>query len=532
MKPRVVALLVGGLVVLGGLGAAGALAWQFFFAVAEDAAVELVPEDAFVYGNVFLDPSTGQKRAIEDLLERFPEAPNPDEAKDKLVELLDEGLAEIDATFEDDVDPWLGDQIAGFAVAPESADEDPEGAFLIASEDNDAAQAFIDKAIENNPDDMSFTEESYEGVSYRRGDDNSATGIVGDFIVIGTEEGFKSVVDVSEGPNNLADSDRFNDTVDQLTDDRLFTLYFDGRGLIELAQESGEFPPGFSDDFFAGFQEPVGAALFAGSDKVVFESSSKVPEEGPAADLTTAGIGSGLLSELPGNSWGAFGLANAGDAFGNLYDFFVESFAEAAGQDPELIGQQFEAQTGLDLQDDIFAWMGDLGLFVEGTTVSEVGGGVVIETTDPETSSATIQKVGELLGQQGAPVGPLQLEGFEGFSIQEPGMPQPVNVVATDEKVVVAYGSTATQDALESESTLESNDTFQAATEALGEGFEPSGFFDAQAIITLVESIPGVTDDPIYEEDVKPNLDPLFFLTFGAKEEDGRILQRVVLGVK
>lgn len=531
MKPRVTALIVGVLVALAGLGAAGALAWQFFFAPASDAAVELVPEDAFVYGNVFLDPSTGQKRAIEDLLEKFPEAPTADEAKNKLTEALDEGLKEIDATFEDDVEPWLGDQIAGFAVAPESADDDPHGAFLIASEDNDEAQAFIDKVIENSPD-MDFTEESYEGVEYRRGDDDSATGIVGDFIVIGTEEGFKSVVDVSEGAANLSDSERFNDTVEQLTDDRLFTLYFDGRELIELAQESGEFPPGFSEDFFAGLQEPVGAAVFAGSDKVVFESSSKVPEEGPAADLTTAAVGSGLLRELPQNSWGAFGLANAGETFGTLYDFFVESFAAAAGQDPELIAQQFEAQTGLNLQDDIFGWMGDLGLFVEGTTVSEVGGGVVIETTDPETSSATIQKVGELLGQQGAPVGPLQLEGFDGFSIQEPGMPQPVNVVATDEKVVVAYGTTATQDALDSESTLESNHTFQAATEALGEGFEPSGFFDAQAIITLVENIPEVTDDPIYEEDVKPNLDPLYFFAFGAKEEDGRILQRVVLGVK
>lgn len=341
------------------------------------------------------------------------------------------------------------------------------------------------------------------------------------------------MVDVSEGANNLADSERFNDTVDQLTDDRIFTLYFDGKGLIELAQESGEFPPGFSEDFFAGLAEPVGAALFVGSDTVVLESSSKIPEEGRLASLTTASLGSGLLAELPGQSWGAFGISNAGEAFGGLYDFFADAFAETTGQDPELISQQFEAQTGLDLQDDIFGWMGDLGLFVEGTTVSEVGGGVVIETTDPETSSATVQRVGELLGQQGAPVGPLQLEDQEGFAIQEPGMPQPINVVAAEDKVVVAYGNIATEDALGSESTLDSNDTFQAATEALGQDFEPSGFFDAQAIITLVENAaPELGSDSTYQEDVKPSLEPLSFLTFGSKEEGGRILQRVVVGVE
>ena len=527
MRPRVIALVVGGLVVL---AAAGGLAYQLLFAAAEDSAVELVPEDVFVYGNVFLDPSTNQKRAISALLEKFPQAPTPDDAKDQLVDLLDEGLAEIDATFEDDVEPWLGDQIAGFAVLPESVDEEPDGAFLVASEDNDEAQAFIDKAVENSPD-TDVTEESYEDVDYYLDNDSVALGIVGDFIVIGTEEGLKSVVDVSGDEPNLGESDRFNETIDQLTDDRIMTLYLDGRELADFFEESGQMPPGM-DAGFLGVEEPSGSALFVESDKVVFESSAKAAEEGFGRVVQRAGLGTELLNALPGESWGAFGFADSGQLFSGFYDLAVESFAATTGQDPELIAQQFEAQTGLNLQDDIFGWMGDLGLFVEGTSVAEIGGGVVIETTDPETSGATVQRIGELLGQQGAPVGPLELDGLEGFSIQDPGMPQPVNVVSSEDKVVVAYGNTATQEALEPDSTLESNETFQAATDALGEGFQPSAFFEAQAIVTLVENIPGLTDDPVYEEDVKPNLEPLSFLAFGAKEEDGRILQRLIIGVE
>jgi Protein of unknown function (DUF3352) len=531
MRPRVVAIVVGALMVLAGVGAAGVLAWQFFFAPATDTAVELVPRDAFVYGNVFLSPSSGQKRAISNLLDKFPAAPSPEEAKNKLTDALDEGLAEIDANFKDDVEPWLGNQIAGFALAPASVEDDPEGALLIASKNNDAAESFLEKAIENASD-TSFSDETYEDVDYHLGDDGSATGIVDDFVVIGSEGGFKAVVDVDDDAPNLSESDRFNDTVDRLTDDRLATIYFDGKELSDFLDQSAQFVPGFDPTLFGGFGEPVGVALFAASDKVVFETSAKVPDEGAAGELAKAGLGSDILARLPERSWGAFGIGNSGEWFSNLYNLFAEGFGVPSGQDADSIGRQFEAQTGLNLEDDIFGWMGDLGIFVEGTTIFEVAGGVVIETTDPATSSATVETVGELLGQQGAPVGPLQLEGLNGFSVQQAGVPQPVNVVASEDRVVIAYGNSATQDALGSQSTLESNQTFQEATEALGEGFKPSGFFDAQAIITLVENIPGPTEDATYKEDVKPWLDPLGFLTFGSKEEDGRILQRIVLGVK
>src|SRR5919106_3858143 len=125
MKTRVVILAVVGVLGVAAVAVAGTLAYQMFFGSASDNAVNLVPADAVVYGNVFLDPSMDQKRAIEDLLEKFPEAPNADEARNKLVDLLDEGLAEIDMNFDDDIDPWFGNQIAGWIQLPEDFDGVP-----------------------------------------------------------------------------------------------------------------------------------------------------------------------------------------------------------------------------------------------------------------------------------------------------------------------------------------------------------------------------------------------------------------------
>lgn len=530
MKTKVLVLVLGGIVALAGLAYAGMAGYRALFADASDNAVGLVPDEAFVYGNVFLDPSTGQKRAIGDLLEKFPQAPTPEAAKNQLTKLFDEGLAEIDATFEDDVEPWLGTQIAGFAVAPKSPEEDPTGAFLIASDDNGAAQDFIDKAISKS--EHEFQTKSYKDVTYRINPDSGAVGIVGDFVVIGGEAGFKSVVDTEAGGASLESSDRYTESEERLTDDRLATLYFDAKPLNDLLKQTPGAAGMDLGTLGLDAQEPVGAALFVGADRIVFESDSKLPSGDGGAGLAALARGSGLLAELPGGSWGAFGLPNFGDFLDAAFKQFAAGFAAAAGADPAQIGRQIEAQTGLNFQDDVVGWMGDLGVFVQGTDLASVGGGIVIESKDPATSVATLKRIGELIeAQAGTRLRALTIPGAEGFSIQEPGMPQPINFVAA-EKVVIAYGDEATQAALESGDTLAGNPTFKAAGSAMGEGFSTSAYFDIGAIVAFSEAVGDFSGDETYQADVKPWLEPLTFVSAGSKVSDGRITQRLVIGVE
>ena len=399
----------------------------------------------------------------------------------------------------------------------------------MASDDNGAAQDFIDKAISNS--ELEFQTKSYKDVTYRLNPDSGAVGIVGDFVVIGGEEGFKSVVDTEAGGESLESSDRYTDTEQRLTDDRLATLYFDARPLDKLLQRSAG-AAGMDLSALGLSQDPVGAALFVGPDRIVFESNSKLPTGAAGAVPAAIARGSGLLAELPGGSWGAFGLPDFGRLIDTGFQQFAAGFAAASGADPSQLEQQFEAQTGLNFQDDIVGWMGDLGVFVQGSDLTTVGGGIVIESKDPATSAATLKRIGELIeGQAGARLRPLTLPGVEGFSIQEPGMPQPINFVAAD-RVVIAYGNEATQAALGSGDTLDDSPTFQAASSALGDGFSTSAYFDIAAIVTFAEAAGGFSGEETYQADVKPWLDPLSFVAAGSKVEDGRTTQRFIIGVE
>ena len=544
MKVRAVVIAVVGVLGVAAIAVAGTLGYQMFFGSSEDDALALVPADAIAYGNVFLDPSMDQKRAIGDLLEKFPEAPSADEARNQFVDLIDEGLAEIDMNFEDDIDPWLGNQIAGWVQIPDgnflqgspsvgesplAGENVPPAAFLIASDDDDAALEFIEEASANSEQEL--TEKSYEGADYRLNeDDGSAVGIVDGFMVIGSEAGFKAVVDVSAGEDSLADSETYTDATDELTEDRLATFYFDGETFGEALEEGGAGPGSMelgSFGMFGGSFSPTAGALFAESDKVVFESTS-TPGDADGEEIPE--ISAGLLPDVPGDSWGAFGIPDLGATLEKVYDGLIESFAQG-GMTAEDLDSQFEAQTGLDLREDLLSWMGDAGIFVSGTDPLSVGGGLVIESTDPATSSATIDQLGALLNQQGIPTEPLSAGDAEGFAVEipDPSATERV-VVLAGERVAIAYGEDAAVSALEGSDPLSESEAFQTATEGLGDDFTAAGYFDVDAIQELAEAA-GAGQFPEYEEDVKPWLDPFSYVTFGSREDGGRLVQRLVIGI-
>ena len=69
------------------------------------------------------------------------------------------------------------------------------------------------------------------------------------------------------------------------------------------------------------------------------------------------------------------------------------SSARFGGVDVDQVLRQFEQQTGIDLREDVLSWMGDAGVFVPGTTLSDIGGALVVESKDAAKSEAF---VGEL----------------------------------------------------------------------------------------------------------------------------------------
>ncbi|MDQ4143348.1 MAG: DUF3352 domain-containing protein [Actinomycetota bacterium] len=546
MKTKIV---IGTVVTLLLVGAIGLLSYGFFFASSQDDALSLVPEDSIGYFNVFLSPSTSQKQALEDLIAKTPYE-NPEEAIDKLTSLVDEGLSEQGCTFEEDIDPWLGKQVAGFlSEAGDGAENEGEGAILVATDDADAALESLDECgdeVFQNAEDR-----TYEGTDYKFQEDGGAVGVVESHLVIGTENAFKDVVDTAANGDSLEGSEKYEQATEPLTGDRVATFYLDSKALFSQLQEAGGLAPqelvAFESIYGMASDQPFSAALTLRSDAIVFEYAAGLPQGEAAEDITSAAkasLTSDIVSQLPGGSWGAIGLGE----FGQYIDKTLDLVSQFGPGGREFIEEQIERETGLSLSEDILSWMGDLGIFVQGTSPTTVSGGVVIETKDAEASRTAIAALEKLARREKAPVKDLGIPGVEGFAIQDPFQPQPINVVAGDERVVIAYGDLATQQALESSTTLQEDETFNTAEAALGDGFTLSGYFEANAIQTLVEDsvLPSITTlDPTtgqpipntdaqqtYDDDVKPFIDPLSFVAFGSRLDGDTTLARFIVGVE
>ncbi|MGI8520155.1 MAG: DUF3352 domain-containing protein, partial [Actinomycetota bacterium] len=496
-----VAVLVGG----------GAFAGVRWFGSPTDNALELAPQSSAVYGNVFLDPSMSQKNALRTLLAKLPKYDTPAEASTALEGLVDKLLSDTGLDYSSDVAPWLGSQIAGFATI-----EGPrQGAYalLLAADDPGAGLDAVAAAEGlSEPQDR-----SYEGVDYRlystppghemghNPGSKLAVGALESFVVLGNEDGLRAAVDASRGAS-LADSKAYDRATDGLSRDRLALFYYDPskatQGLVGMGGPTGmglltgAAAPGL------GAQKPGAAIVYARSDGIVFEASSELPSDDASQAMLEAATKPGLLADLPAGSSLAFGVSEIGKVLEKLVDG-VSQMGLGAG----FVEQQFKAETGLDLRGDVLSWMGDLGVSVQGSSLFDLRGGVVIESRDPAASKRAVEAVRRLLEREDAPLKPLSLPGLDGFALGDPSVPEDINVVAAD-SVVIAFGNKATLELLEPGRKLGDSKLFRRATDSLGDGFAPSAFVDVPAIVVLLESF-GAGADANPAKEVKPPLDPV-----------------------
>ena len=188
-----------------------------------------------------------------------------------------------------------------------------------------------------------------------------------------------------------------------------------------------------------------------------------------------------------------------------------------------------KAKTGLDIKRDFLSWMGDLGVSVQGSSLFDLRGGVVIESRDPAVSKRAVEAVRRLLEREDAPLKPLSLPGLDGFALGDPSVPEDINVVAAD-SVVIAYGNKATLELLEPGRMLGDTKLFRRAEASLGDGFAPSAFIDVPAVVGLLESF-GAGADETYAKEVKPLLAHVSYAVAGARLHDDKVIQRSVLGI-
>jgi hypothetical protein len=483
---------------------------------AASGATELVPAGAALYGEATLKPKGDQKQAVDSILAKFPGG------QGGLKELIEKGLRESDAgiTFRDDIEPWLGDEAAFFASGLDASGDFKASALLVATKDEDKAQAALEKSAEGK-----ITRHTYNDVEYLTDEsegDTNAGAVFDGFLVAGSEPGVKAAIDASKGDSKLSDDDAFKNALDRAADDRLGLFYLNTPQLTKTLQQSGTPLP---DSFKQFLEEPFVATLDADDDGVVFEGT--IPEDLGKA-FAFFGQGSDLLADMPADSW----LALAQTDFGKLLDFYVEAFAGAAGG-RDVIEQQFRAATGLDLQKDVIDWMGDFGVFVRGKTVSALEGALVVETSDEAASGRFIDALERLVrGQAGgeAQIGPLTVPGGgKGFTARAGDAPKPIHVFQRNGRVVFAYGDAAAKDAVDASDKLGDSPDFTATRDSLGD-YDVSFYMLMQPIFDLVDST-DTASDPDWQK-AKPYLEPLSALVGGTSGDGDDLKSAIKLVVK
>jgi hypothetical protein len=235
--------------------------------------------------------------------------------------------------------------------------------------------------------------------------------------------------------------------------------------------------------------------------------------------------GSDLLGELPGDAWGAFATSNVGESAQAL----VSSFAGAIGG--AAVAAQVKQATGLDLQQDVFSWIGDLGVFVRGTDMASLDGALVIGSTDDAKAQTAFAKLVALIAKEsGTTPAPIDVAGADAaFAVESPGAPKNVVLARGEGRVVAAFGEEAAAAALSPSSKLGDSDTLGAAEGILGDDMKPAFVLSIADVIRLADATGGT--DAEFDK-ARPYLEALGVVTSGGKSDGDRFESRIAVTLK
>ena len=215
----------------------------------------------------------------------------------------------------------------------------------------------------------------------------------------------------------------------------------------------------------------------------------------------------------------------------------------------EPLGQPRAARQGaldpLDL-DQVARALGGGAIFVQGTSTSDLRGALIIQSGDETVSAELLDSLESLItaqaGTSGVRVTSLTSETSSstssdtttqtGFQVESEDLPQPIQVVQQDNRIIAGYGGGIVGEIINSSgktSGLTGTPGFKAAEEAVG-SLGVDAYLSFQPIFELAENL-GADDDPGFQN-AKRYLNSLDFLAVGSGNEGDRALLRLVVGLK
>lgn len=423
------------LVVLGGAGTYGLTQ----FMSSGDSAATAVPDHALGYLSLDLDPSGGQKLAAYETMRKFPALKeqlgleSDDDPRRWVVDAInDQAPTACQLDFEDEVKPWVGDEVA-FSVV--KTVDGPQPFFVLEVSDPEAGEKTVEKLF------------TCDGPA-----DEYGTAIVGDFMVVAPDGRLAQDIAADAEESSLADDDTFNARLDDVGDEGIITGYLAPAAVDTMMEQAEgmesdlEASPGampgadpFEEPETGGMVPPVGSGeLDAVRDQLEdFEGAAmqvRFADEGVEMEMAASGIdqvddlepGDSGMGDLPATTAIAYGIGISDGAVAMMEDSIKGRLSDA---EYEAEIQRFEQESGLSFPEDVETLLGDgLSLAVDGsvdfeelgaafmsgrTRGLEIPAGLRIVTDDPAAVVEVTDKLRGLI----PPGMPLELEVEEGDDV-------------------------------------------------------------------------------------------------------------------
>jgi Protein of unknown function (DUF3352) len=403
-----------------------------------------------------------------------------------------------------------------------------QGAIVLDTSDAEVAERFLSARAREQQAHAA----SYRGVAYSVSPGGLAEGVVDRFAVIGSETGFKSVVDTSKGAANVTTAPHYLKT----PSDAIATAYLRPQALSKTVRG-----PGASTGPLVAALSP----LLAGASDVsvsIAPGTSSLVLSGAVhpASVSTSLFGAQAaqaLGELPESAWLAAGAGNVGANIQSAVPLLASLgsigsstlLASLGGPSIERLLSALSSR-GSSLSGDFSGWATRAGLFAGGTGLFNLEAGLVVDSRDQAASQAAVGKLGALLGKAGAVVAPATVAGAQAaISVKLQGFPVVLYVASGNSKLAIGLGQTSVANALAPARTLSGSSSYSAAASTLGEGIQPSLIVEFPTLVGFLEGI-GLAQSQSLAS-LMPALKSLGTLTAGSVVDTEGMRFKLVLGL-
>jgi hypothetical protein len=491
----------------------------------------IVPASAPLYATAIVRPGGSLKSSLDSVSQKLLHVSDPSA---RIQALIAPGLRRQGLDYKRDIQPWLGSRIGAFFTSL-SGPNGPDGAAVIPATDIAKARAALarDSHAKGSP-------RNYRGVSYTLSG-TTAQGIVGSYVVIGSDAGIHSVIDVKDGAASLAASSSYTSALANVarsssSSSSIATLYAQPRALLSAAvQAASTSTKARSRGTAAVLQRLLGivksnavvATVTLDPHVVGLQASSSGSQPS-----TAGGGGADTLAALPGDAWLALGAGDIGAALTKDLAS-LGSLAQAGGSQLNLRGLLNPAR-GVSLARDLLSWAGNTGVFIRGTGLTDLGVAVVISSKNRAASRAAVPRIAALLKGllgKGSTSRPLSLPGTDaGMSITPARVPLAIDVVDGGGKFVIGLGDASVNQALHPTGRFGDSAAFRAAAAALGGGARPVFVLDFGGALTLLDGL-GLNNSNASFAKALPYLRALSTFAIGVGHSGTQTLVRVALGL-